>query len=634
MTLTRAIRVSHVSAALDQVHLRLLATTDLHAHLLPFDYYTANRDPGIGLAHLAELILSAQAEAPNTLLFDNGDTLQGTPLADTIVSEILPKGGPNPMISVMNALGYDAATLGNHDFDFGLDYLQASLATAGFPVAVANADYADGTEFLRKRIMLERTMLDGAGRSHNLRIGVTGALPPQVTARSNPTLDETLRFSDIVTAITAQARALRDEGADIVVALAHSGLGVLDAPPEAENVALQLAVSSGVDVVVAGHTHDLTAACVPENGVPIVQPAAHGTHLGLVDLVLTPSVTHATQKWDIATAQVLTPAVAMSAQKGKARLRRLLSPFPKLRKEVAGAHRTTRTHVEAPLGHTAVPLQTYFSTLAPCAATQVVADAKRAAVMPFISARPDLAGLPVLSAAAPFRAGGRGGGTYYTDIPTGALKLRHAAYLYVYPNALCVLRMNGAGLRDWLERSVSIYNQITPGATDPQRLINHAFAPYKFDRITGLRYRIDVSQPPRTDAEGLQTDPMASRIRDLCFASGEPVRDTDEALIVTNSYRAAGGGYILPETGLDIVMTCTDSVRDVIAQYIGSAAGPIDPAVEPTFGFVPLGGTDVVFETGAGAHDHPDGLEALGLTPAQPSQSPAANGFAAFCTTL
>ena len=546
------------------MHLRLLATTDLHAHLLPFDYYTANRASGIGLARLAELILSARSDAPNTLLFDNGDTLQGTPLADTILSKILPSGAPNPMISVMNALGYDAATLGNHDFDFGLDYLQTSLSTASFPLVVANARHHDGTPFMRTRLILERTMLDEAGRAHPLRVGVTGALPPNVTAWSNPALASTLVFSDIVTAITAEACALRDEGADIVVALTHSGLGVLDAPPGSENMALQVAARAGVDVVVAGHTHDLTAARVPENNVPIVQPGAYGTHLGLVDLVLTPADkdtasadkdTASAAKWHLETAHVSTPAVPRTTRKDKARLIRLLSPFPKLRKEVARAHRTTRGHVGTPLGQTAVPLQTYFSTLAPCAATQVVADAKRAAVMPFIAARPDLAGLPVLSAAAPFRAGGRGGVTQYTDIPSGALKFRHAAHLYVYPNTICVLRMNGAGLRDWLERSASIYNRITPGGAHPQPLINHEFAPYKFDRITGLRYRIDVSQPPRTDAEGLQTDPTASRIRNLCFASGEPVRDTDEALIVTNSYRAAGGGYILPKTGVEAVLT-------------------------------------------------------------------------------
>ncbi|MEJ6390395.1 bifunctional 2',3'-cyclic-nucleotide 2'-phosphodiesterase/3'-nucleotidase [Gymnodinialimonas ulvae] len=634
MTLTRAIRVQSVSAGLDQVHLRLLATTDLHAHLLPFDYYTANRDPGIGLARLAELILSAQAEVPNTLLFDNGDTLQGTPLADTIVSEILPKGAPNPMISVMNALGYDAATLGNHDFDFGLDYLQSSLATARFPVVVSNADHVDGTPFLPKRLILSRTMLDGAGRAHDIRIGVTGALPPQVTAWSNPGLADTLTFTDILSAVSAEARALRADGADIVVVLAHSGVGVADAPPEAENVALQLAVEAGVDVVVAGHTHDLAAACVAENGVPIVQPAAYGTHLGLVDLVLTPEIDRVTgtTTWQLETAQVATPAVTVAPPETKTQLRRLLSPFPALRKEVAVAHRTTRNHVETPLGHTAVPLNTYFSTLAPCAVTQVVADAKRAAVAPLIAARPDLAGLPLLSAAAPFRAGGRGGVTHYTDIATGALKFRHAAHLYVYPNALCVLRMSGAALRDWLERSASIYNRITPGIDHPQPLINHAFAPYKFDRITGLRYRIDVSQPPRTDAEGLQSDPTASRIRDLCFASGQPLRDTDEALIVTNSYRAAGGGYILPKSGLDTVLTRNESVRDVIAQYISAASGPLDPAVEPSFEFAPLGGTEILFETGSGAHGHPERLAALGLQPAQPSL--AANGFAAFRRTL
>ena len=130
MILPGKIATGQGTAVATSVHLRVLATSDLHAHLLPFDYFTDRRVPGIGLARLGALIARARSDAPNVLLVDNGDTLQGTPLADIAVSEIVPSGRANPMITAMNAIGFDAATLGNHDFDFGLEYLETSLAGA------------------------------------------------------------------------------------------------------------------------------------------------------------------------------------------------------------------------------------------------------------------------------------------------------------------------------------------------------------------------------------------------------------------------------------------------------------------------------------------------------------------------
>lgn len=616
----------------EQVHLRVLATTDLHAHLLPFDYYTARPDASIGLARLAEVIVAARTEAPNALLFDNGDTLQGTPLAETVLTDTLPSGAPHPMISAMNALGYDAATVGNHDFDFGIDYLKTSLSAAEFPWILANAYDADAQPFLPPRRILEREMRDGAGRVRTLRIGVTGATPPQIAIWSKRHVEDRLTFEDIVAAVALQAKTLRDEGADLVVALCHSGLGHVGLPGGSENVSMQVAEQCGVDLVVAGHTHDLAAFCCAENGVPIVQAGAFGSHVGLVDLLLSPTDTNLeavspSTNWSVEAVQVANLAPSDRGPETTTPCRRLARPFPKLRRHVAQAHRTTRTYVDEPLGRSATPIQTFFSTISPCAATQLIADAQCAAAAPLLAARPDLAGLPILSAAAPFRAGGRGGPTNFTNIPEGALKLRHAADLYVYPNTLNVVRMDGLGLRNWLEHSVSIYRRIDPFVSHPQILIDHTFAPYKFDRITGLRYRIDVSQPPRTDPNGNVINPAASRVKDLCFASGTPVLDEDEVLVITNSYRAAGGGYILPSDAAEPELASSQAIRDAIAQYISSAQAQVELIVDPSFSFVPLGGTQVLFETGAGALDYPDKLAALGLR--QTANAPNDAGFLA-----
>lgn len=623
MTLPKTIETAQGTATGLNVHLRVLATTDLHAHLLPYDYFTDTRDRTVGLAQLGEMIASARATSPNVLLLDNGDTLQGAPLADAAVAEIVPAGRLHPMIAAMNALGFDAATVGNHDFDFGIPHLKASLKGARFPVVSANARCMNGNDFLLRRCVLERDVIASTGDTHTLRIGITGAVPPQVAQWNKPHLQNLMAFGDMVSALTAEVATLRAEGADVVLVLAHSGYGALDAGPGAENVALQVAQIPGVDAVVAGHTHKVRPEALspgPAHGAPIIQPGAFGSHLGCIDLVLectdgvSKNRSNAPCCWRVSQTQVASFATADRHALGAIPVRRMLSNYPALRLDVAREHAATRAYVARPLGDSAVPLETYFSLLAPCAATQLVADAQWDAARPLIAETAALNGLPVLSAVAPFKAGGRSGPRSYTDVPAGPLRLRHAADLYLYPNMLSVLRISGQGILDWLERSASVFHQIDPHATAPQRLIDHDFAPYNFDRIAGLRYQIDVSKPPRTNAEGSEVYATPGRISGLTLADGTPLGPDDEVAVITNSYRAAGGGHMHAAAEAEEVLTAQFSVRDAVARFISDAVPAVCPVIEPTFSLRPLGGVDVVVETGPGARAHGARLAALGLT--------------------
>ncbi|MBF9059749.1 2',3'-cyclic-nucleotide 2'-phosphodiesterase, partial [Rhodobacterales bacterium HKCCSP123] len=196
------------SGRTDLLWLRLLATSDLHAHLFPFNYYTDRREDGVGLAALAGLVERARAECPNTLLVDNGDTLQGAPLGDAAVSDLMPEGAIHPMIAAMNELGYDAATLGNHDFDFGLEALHRALAAARFPVVLANAvTPAEGRAFLPPHVLLDRSLTDREGHPHRLRIGVTGVAPPQITQWGHAQLAGRIEVAPMIPAATRAARA-------------------------------------------------------------------------------------------------------------------------------------------------------------------------------------------------------------------------------------------------------------------------------------------------------------------------------------------------------------------------------------------------------------------------------------------
>jgi 2',3'-cyclic-nucleotide 2'-phosphodiesterase/3'-nucleotidase len=606
------------------LRLRVLATSDLHAHLSPFNYYADRRDDSVGLAGLAALIEQARAECPNTLLFDNGDTLQGAPLGDAAMSELLPCGDIHPMIAAMNGLRYDAATLGNHDFDFGLDVLQRTLSAARYPVVLANARrLAGGRDLVAPHAMLERNLIDDAGAVRTLRIGVTGATPPQVMRWARVHLEGRLQVEAIVPAVRREVAALREKGADLVIVLAHSGLGPDLKTDDGENVGRSLARLDGVDAVVAGHTHRVFPR--PDDpsglveGTPLVQPGFWGSHLGQIDLELraTPGADAAARPvWAVQGVDVRLRPLAEADVADPAVLRRRLYHLPAFRRQMVRGHRLTRAYSARPLGRSAVALETYFSLLAPCAATQVIADAQRAAVSRMVAEREDLADLPLISVTTPFKAGGRAGPGNYTDVPAGALLLRHAADLYSYSNGLSLLCATGAQIRDWLERSASAFHRIEPGAgRAPQPLIDMAFASYNFDRMDGLRYEIDLSQTAHTSAEGDEIRDGPGRIRNLRLSCGLPVRDEGRYLLVSSSYRAAGGGHFPAAADCEAIYTTPDPVRNALVSYIAQTSEPLDPVIEPSFSFTPMGGTQVLVHTGPRAAGHADRIEALGLVP-------------------
>ena len=622
VTGTRAARRIDAQKGQGLLRLRVLATSDLHAHLFPFNYFADCRDDGVGLAALAALIELARSECPNALLFDNGDTLQGAPLADAALSELVPQGDVHPMIAAMNALRYDAATLGNHDFDFGLDVLDRVIAPARYPVVLANARrLADGRDLVARHAILDRNLVDDRGAVRQLRIGVTGATPPQVMRWAKPQLDGQLEVDAILPAVQREVAQLRAKGADLVIVLAHSGLGSDTDTTEGENVGRLLARLKGVDAVIAGHTHRLFPRADDPTGLvggaPLVQPGFWGSHLGQIDLTLRPDPDRSLPggaAWRVCDATASLRAIADAGPQDHAALRQRFRKLSLFRRQMLRGHRLTRAYSARPLGQSAVPLETYFSLIAPCAATQVIADAQRAAVARLIADREDLAALPLISVTTPFKSGGRGGPGHYADVPAGAVLLRHAADLYGYSNGLAVLRATGAQILAWLERSASAFYRIDPDRAGQQALIDREFASYNFDRMDGLRYDIDLTQEARTNANGdaIRTGP--GRIRNLRLSCGLPVLAENEYLVITSAYRAAGGGHFPDAAECEVVFTSPNPVRSLLINHFTNAQAPLAPVVEPSFAFTPLGGAQVVVHTGPGAAAHGDRAWALGLT--------------------
>jgi 2',3'-cyclic-nucleotide 2'-phosphodiesterase/3'-nucleotidase len=205
-------------------------------------------------------------------------------------------------------------------------------------------------------------------------------------------------------------------------------------------------------------------------------------------------------------------------------------------------------------------------------------------------------GVPVLSAAAPFKAGGRGGPGYYTDVPAGDIAIRNVADLYLYPNTVRAVRVSGAVVREWLEMSAGQFNRIDPTLTTPQSLINPAFPTFNYDVIDGVTHRIDVTQPARYTPQGRLADAQARRIVDLRF-QGQPVTDAMEFIVATNNYRANGGGNFPGMDGKNVVYEAGETNQEIIKDWLIEQR-TVDAAVTPIWSFAPIAApVQVVFES-------------------------------------
>ena len=401
-----------------QVTLRLMATTDLHVHVLAYDYYADKPSEHVGLERTAELIAQARHEVPDALLFDNGDFLQGNPMGDFIARNPDFATHPvHPVFAAMNQLGYQAATLGNHEFNSGLDFLAEALKGANFPIVSANIVSKQGVSadldvtFVSPYVLLDRVLTDGNGHLHPLRIGVIGFAPPQIMQWDRGHLEGRLTARDIVDAATDWVPQMKAAGADVIVALAHSGIGPTDGVEDAENAASRLALVPGIDAIICGHSHmvfpaqdfpafeGVDALRGTLFGKPAVMPGFYGSHLGVIDLLLD----FGPEGWRVmdstSEARPISGQIsALQTELGQT----------ELGQSVVNAHQRTLEYTRRTVGQNGRALHSYFAALGANTATRIVADAQAAYVRSALQGRPE-ADLPLLSGAAPFKAGGRGG---------------------------------------------------------------------------------------------------------------------------------------------------------------------------------------------------------------------------------
>jgi len=587
------------------LRLRLLVTSDLHMHLTGLDFGTGRRAPSGGLTRVATLIAQARAEAARAgalvLLFDNGDGMQGTPMGDLAAD---PVAGPHPLMRAFGHLGYDAIGLGNHDFDFGLAALDRALAEAPCPVLCANVREEDAAPPapLRRHAVLDRLTPGG----ETLRVGVFAVLPPQTGDWNKHILDGRIRFDDMVGAAAREADMLRAAGCDLVIALAHTGPERTGTPakPCAENALHSIASLPAVDVALGGHSHEARAWDGP--CAPGVQPGYAGSHLGVVDLDL---ARDAAGRWRVAEAAAALRPVSGRAPDGT--VTPLAAEDPALSRLLAPAQTAAEAALAEPIGHSAQPLHSYFSFFAPDRALTLVAAAQAVALRPLLAGT-DAEGLPLLSAAAPGKTGGRGGPAHYTDVPAGRLALRHLSDLYPFPNALSAVVLEGAQILDWLEHAAGLFRQVVPdqrGAplTDP------TMAGHGFDVLHGLAYAIDLSVPPRFGPDGTRRPDGGRRIRSAAW-KGRPLAAGQRFVVALNSYRAAGGGEVAALRGARALALPPLRIGDALRRYIAGDL-PRDPLEEapPPWRLAPVPGAEAIALTGPGARAHLAELAGRGI---------------------
>lgn len=627
-------------AAADQAHLRILETTDLHVNVFPYDYYADKPNETFGLSRTATIIDGIKAEAGNILLIDNGDIIQGSPMGDYVAyAHGMPDGYVHPIIRAMNTLGYACSTLGNHEFNYGLEILDRAMAGANFPFVCANlargrlaADPLKDDLYLKPYVILDRMLTDGAGQSLPIRIGLIGFVPPQIMTWDAHHLEGRVMTRDIVEAARAWVPQMREAGADLVLALSHSGIAAGGPSPGMENASLYLAGVEGIDALVTGHQHlvfpgpkdfqDIPGADTARGtlqGKPAVMAGFWGSHLGLVDLALE----HGSGRWRIADFTV--EARPIYRRDGKSVVP-LVGDAAAIEEAAKPEHEATLVYVRRPVGATSAPLTSFFALVADDPSVQVVSDAQLWYAAPLLKGT-KWDGLPLLSAAAPFKVGGRNGSDYYTDVPAGPLAIRNVADLYLYPNTVTLVAVSGATVREWLERSAGIFRQVWPGVAD-QPLIDATFPSYNFDVIDGVTYEIDVTQPSRYDLDGHLVAPEAHRIADLRY-DGKPIDPGAMFVVVGNNYRASGGGNFPGVDSKAVIVAAPDTNRDVIVRFIHER-GTINPTADNNWRLKRAPGTSVTFETSPRAKDHLPDLGSLHIEDLGVGE----NGFGRFRMTL
>lgn len=503
----------HAQTVADDVTLTLLSTTDSHGHLLAWDDMT-KRSANWGLAKMATLISQIRASAPNVVLLDCGDTIEGTPLA--YYFNVKDAAAPNPEIAVMNAMHYDAMEVGNHEFNFGERAMWKAKRESHFPWLAANLKetYTSGVPYFRPYIIKK---VDG------VRVGIVGFVTPGVPRWEIPSHYRGYEFEPIVDAARRMIPEVRAKS-DLVVVIMHSGLDrnpktgepFSDSQANGENVAWELAQDvPGIDLIFYGHTHQEMPQ-LTVNGVLLAQAKNWGGSLARADVTLHRD---SAERWKVISKHSTTIRPAPDTPEDAA-IVKIVEPY----------HETVEKYLDTPI---ATLNKSLNGTLARYEADPLV-DLIQRVQLRDAHADVSLATLFIPS----------------VHVAAGTVAIRDIFGVYPYENTLYGVEMTGAQLKDALEHAASFYPAWPSPAGKPLRLPG-----YDADSAEGVSYEMDLSKP------------VGSRITNLMFR-GRPLSPEQKLRVAINNYRYTGGGGYAVFKGLPIVYRSTDEIRDLIIAYL------------------------------------------------------------------
>ncbi|MFG1893982.1 bifunctional metallophosphatase/5'-nucleotidase [Micromonospora zamorensis] len=537
--------------------LTLLGTSDTHGNVYNWDYYRDaeyddSKQNDIGVAKLATLINQIRRERRGkaTLVLDAGDTIQGTPLATYYAKQepITATGEKHPMARAMNVIDYDAVTLGNHEFNYGLPLLDLWIRQLGFPALAANAVNAKTGKPAFLPYVIKKVSLGFAAPT--LRVGILGLTNPGVAIWDKGNVEGKLRFDDMVATAAKWVPIMRARGADLVLISAHGGdSGTSSYGPELPNenpVALIAQQVPGIDAILFGHAHNEVVERFVTNErtgaqVLLSEPSKWGQRLTRMDFTLT----RERGRWTItkkAASMLNTNTVVED---------------PKVLAAVRAQHQKTIAYVNQVVAQSTVELSAAESRYKDTPILDFINHVQTEVVGAALAGT-TYADLPVLSIAAPF--------SRTAVFPAGDVKIRDVAGLYVYDNTLEAVVLSGAEVRAYLEYSAKYFRTIAPGApVDPEQISDPAVPDYNYDVFSGLDYDIDISKP------------VGQRITRLVLTGTDtPVADNAQFVVAVNNYRRSGGGNF-PGIVKTQVYNAQQEIRQLLIDW-AQAKGTIDPA--------------------------------------------------------
>lgn len=591
----------------ETIKLRIIETTDLHTNLMDYDYYKNKPSQQIGLTRAATLVKQARKEVANSVLVDNGDLLQGSPMGDYVASKGKKLSDIHPAYKAMNLLNYDVGNIGNHEFNYGLEFLNNALQGANFPYINANVyDAKTGKNYFKPYLIKTHSFTDTDGKIHQIKVGYIGFVPPQIMTWDKKNLENKVVAQDIKATAQALIPQMKKEGADVIIAIPHSGIATDPYQLGAENSIYYLSEVKDINAITFGHSHAVFPGKEFDNiqgidnqkgtinNVAAVMPGRWGSHVGIIDLQLDKQA----DKWIV------------TADKSQARpifdtvnAKPLVDSDKEMTERLAVDHQATQEFVNQPIGKANDVMYSFLALVQDDPTVQIVNLAQKDYVERFIQGDANFDGLPVLSAAAPFKVGGRKNDpNNFTEVEAGELTFRNAADLYLYPNTLVALKISGAEVKEWLECSAGQFKQIDPTITTPQSLINwDDFRTYNFDVIDGVNYQIDVTKAAKYDGDCKLINPNSTRIVDLTY-QGKPIDVKQNFIIAVNNYRAYSNKF--PGTGAQFVaFDSPDENRSIVASYISRMSkekGQVTPSADNNWSFAPIKSTvklDIRFET-------------------------------------